>query len=207
MNVENIQSFIEYRFSPLSISQLISRQLVSWALSIACIWLGEKNWWGILSFVIFDLLILCVGIYIAKNGLQKKNSKFLWDGMTLLYLSICLNVIAYHILARNTAGSLLLALALFVLLLICLLFSGLLVCCSIKKNRYSEDAPASESSHVAYIFAVIGLLSAKICLSTITDQMGLQIVALILLLLSYILAFGWTNVIKLILNCKINNSH
>lgn len=205
MNRESIQKFLDYNYVPLTKSQTVARLFTVFLLSGVCWFLQRNNLSATITLLIANIIVLSILIYIWFVGVNRKNSRFLWDSVTFFYIPILLNIIAYCILTWSTGSDMLLLILLILALVICYLVSALIVLWNIYRNRYAQEN-AHSNSIMPYFFALLGLLFAKITSKAFDNQPGMLIIGASLLIISYLVAIGWTSIIRLILNWNMHNS-
>ena len=205
MNRESIQKFLDYNYVPLTKSQTVARLFTVFLLSGVCWFLQRSNLSATITLLIANIIVLSILIYIWFVGVNRKNSRFLWDSVTFFYIPILLNIIAYCILTWSTVSDMLLLILLILALVICYLVSALIVLWNIYRNRYAQEN-AHSNSIMPYFFALLGLLFAKITSKAFDNQPGMLIIGASLLIISYLVAIGWTSIIRLILNWNMHNS-
>lgn len=203
MTEQNIRNFINYHYQPLSASQIAARLITLWVLSIVCCLLGPDRYVWAIGILIPNLLIVGIILYILPIGIREKNSKFLWDGVTYLYISVILNLTAYRILTWESGYDFALLFFLLLVLLLSLAAAGILVLYNIRDDRYNEQGQTSGKSILPYLLSLVGFLFVKYYLDAVGNHIGIQIIAMALLLISAFIGLGWTNLIRFVLNRKL----
>lgn len=203
MTEQSIRNFINFHYQPLSASQIITRLIAVWILSIACCLLGSDRYLWAIGVLIPNLLLMGIILYILRIGIREKTSKFLWDGLTYMYMSVILNFTAYHILTWESGYDLALLFLLILFLLLSLVSAGILVFHNIRDDKYNEQEQTTGKSVFPYLLSLAGFLFVKYHLDVAGNRMGIQIVAMTLLIISVFLGLGWTNLIRLVLNRKL----
>lgn len=199
MDRDAIQKYLDFHYEPLVKGKLVCRLVTVFLLTIVCcIMGGASNIWGV-YLTICSVLITILFIFVWIRGAHNKKYKFLWDGITYLYLSFVLTLISYHMCIQNTDNNLALLLGLLFIFVINILFSGVLVVHNIQHNKYDSSNQTKVDPLIPYLFAIIGYIFIKITTSLYEVQIGMQIASISILVVSCIIGFGWTNLIRFIL--------
>ncbi len=198
MNKKNIQNFIDYNYVPLTRSVCIKRILIFWIFNIPFYLLDKFSFFVGIIFSISNLFISAIFIKIAKSKTDNKESKFLCDGIACLYYSIISNIAAYIALSYYNGYNYFLFVALILSLIICIAVFGLLIFKFIKDGKYSNNSSVGKYAFVPFSGGLLGILLGRFFVSyNDNTQVGIIVIAMCLLIISYLMSIGSLNFVKL----------
>lgn len=194
-NKDNINSFINFHYIPFSRKQCLIRIFVIWLLSALCL-VGIEKLISLVFIVLFDVIISIVfGILIFRSP-KKKASRFICDGLTCLYDSILLNLLAYRVLTLVFGDNIVVMFVFILLLFLCVFISFLLVLYNIKTDKYKAEADNKSILILSMLGAACGIIFAKLLLPNISQHYIILLLSVLLLVISFFLSAGSVNLLK-----------
>ena len=205
MNMYDVQQFVHYNYKPLSTSYIFTRLITVWLLSGVCSLLGENKLPLGIGLFFCSFLVTAVALYIWKSGIKKMNNRFLWDGITNMYISIILNLLSYRLLAWQRGDDLMLLLFFVAATMLFFSISAVIVSWNIKKGRYNKEVQSTSKPAAPYILGCLAIIFTKSFLQTGKSQGGIYVLVMSLIILSAIMGLGWTSLIRLVLNKRLTD--
>ena len=196
---QNILDFINYKYVPFSKGQCGCRILYLWLVGVAlCLLPPHKPSWFFCIFLC-TAFVSGIFIYLSVKLADKQTSRFLCNGLYFLYLSVFLTLAAYRINAY-ACGPNGLKLVLFLLgLLVSMGLFLLLIFKNIKDGKYGAQPQNSSTPIMLAFFAVLGTSLGKIIFSALSEQQGLQMISIVVLLIACLVGIPTHDLLKFIL--------
>lgn len=198
MDKINIQNFIDYNYVPLTRSICIKRILIFWIFNIPFYLLNKFSFLVGIVLSIVNIFVSAIFIKIAKGKVDKKESKFLCDGIAGMYYSIIFNISAYIVLSFYNGHNYFLLVSLILSLVICIVIFGLLVFKFIKNGKYNKNSDIGKFTIVPFSGGLLGISLGRLFVSFTDDtNIGFFVIAMCLLIMSYLMSISSANFIKL----------
>lgn len=211
MNRNNLLNFINFKYAPFSKSQCIKRIVLLWILNIPFYFICRIDGFDKFSFYIgiaftsINLIVLFVFVYLICKKSNTKEARFLCDGITYLYYSVLLNMLAFILLSYNKKYSFLLILFLIAVLLSSVAMFMIIVYKSIKRDDYAEgNTAAGKYTFIPFSSGILGTIFARILFNNVDDtQIGIYVIGLCSLFFSCIMSIGSISFVRLFVLKKL----
>lgn len=194
--MENIISFVNFRYEPIKIRGIIDNYIILLFLNIfnyyICKTVIEKT---ILIFILAIYASLTFATFIIIKN--KKLKSHLYRGIYFIYLNSMFISISYHSLTYGSSGNSILLLILLAVFLSANMYILNMVKINIKNDSYSKYyAGVGENYGVITFMAGLGYLFAMFFLSNLTSDQGFIIVGICTGVLSVAFSFGNVYILK-----------
>lgn len=199
INGENVDAFINYNYIPFSKTQAIKRIIMIWISSIALCFLGKGFMlWVIPTGIVSLAMSVFFVVLITKHDLSK-TSRYMCDGVFYLYMSIILNLASYRVMTLKIGANWLLLIILLLLLLACILLFMIVTLLNIKAGKFAQKNASKKVVSLPFICGLCGILVAKFVLQEQTQEATLQMLAILLLILSFVVSIPSVNLLRTVM--------
>ena len=202
--VNNIEHFIYNQFKPFVKTQAIKRLLFVMVIGVVVSLVGNNivPWLLITSFLFLITAIVFLIIIVRHSA--KDISRFICDGVTFLHLSILMTLLSYRLISLNDRDNLLLLALLLIALVIIISLLVWITMKKIKRGVFNYDKPNTVNLIPPLVFGSGGMIVARWLLINQSQDTIILVIALIVLLLSYVFALGSINLLKALLLRRVN---
>lgn len=205
VNGENIDAFINYNYVPFSKTQTIKRIIMIWISSVALCFLGKGSMlWVIPTGIVSLTISVFFAVLITKYNFSK-TSRYMCDGVFYLYMSIILNLASYRVMTLKIGANWLLLIILLLLLLACILLFMIVTLLNIKAGRFVQKNASKKVVSLPFICGLCGILVAKFVLQEQTQEATLQMGAILLLILSFVVSIPSVNLLRVVMYRRYMN--
>lgn len=196
MNTDNKTAFVNNGFKALKNTFIFQMLFIVWIFSLPSLLIGLKIVW-------IKIILLGLGGAYTIFGIvlmffkKTKAMKFLFDGISSIYISFILVMLAYKIFTylygRENWIIILLSLLLW---LIIIFFYNILARHLVRKNFYMKQKAATGIVAGSLSGAGIGYFFARRYLNNLDDYSSAIVILILVIFLSLIFAMGSANYLK-----------
>ena len=198
MNKDYLLNFINYKYTPFSKSQCIKRIILQWILNTPFYFIYKIDGFDMFSFYIgiaftgINLIVSFVFVYLMCKKSKTKEARFLCDGITFMYYSLLLNMLALILLSYNKKYSFILMLFLIAVLLSSVVLFLIIAYKGIQKDDYTEgNAATGKYIFIPFSSGILGTIFARMLINNTDEtQIGIYVIGLCSLFLSCIASIG-----------------
>lgn len=203
--VNNILNFLDFNFISFNKTQCLKRIAIFWIVSTIVIMIDQFSFLWFVTLFAINLIVSILFIVLIIKFNNFKLSRFVCDGMFYLYLSVLFMLLSYKILTLSTNANYIILVILLTLLFACIASVILLTWRNIKKGAFSNTKFYKEICVGPVAGAVCGILVASVLFQNSSQQSALTILAIVILLLSFIISIPSVNLMKFFLLLYIDN--
>ena len=199
INGENVNAFINYNYVPFSKTQAIKRMIMIWISSAVLCFFGKGSMLWVIPTGIVSLSISGFFVVLITKYHFSKNARYMCDGVFYLYMSIILNLASYSVMTLRIGANWLLLIILLLLLLVCILLFMLVTLLNMKAGRFVQKSVSKKFASLPFVCGACGILAAKFVLQGQTQEATLQLVAILLLILSFMASIPSVNLLRAVM--------
>jgi uncharacterized membrane protein YdcZ (DUF606 family) len=205
MDKQHIEEFLDYNFIPFNKKQCIKRILFIWIFSAIVCFLDNRYVFWILPLGCVDVFIsIFFAVLIVKYS-ELRISRYLFDGIFWLYISVILDVAAYRLLTLYTGSNWMLLIMLMSLLIVCILIFAIIVFQNIKSGKYARTY-SNKLPIWSFCGGVLGIFVARVFLQSLSQEGLTVFLSYLLLVLSLMTSVGSVSLVKAFLHKKLGHS-
>ncbi len=178
MNKANIDKFIEYENASFSEKRCVDKIIIIWLFNVFFYFVGFIS---IYTSILVSVTNIIVSIFLLKlmNKLDKKENRFLFNGIFKFYLSCMMILMSYNLL--NTAN-LYILLCCFLALFLSVSILWWIVFLIVNKGKYKYKSKETKSSLYPYAGALFGYLLVKFIFENLeVSQENIKIIVAVIL--------------------------
>ena len=202
---EDINAFVVFNYSPFSKSQAIKRLLFIWFGSITLSFVGKHYILWLITLMVINTFISVGFLTLILKYSTSPLSRFLSDGVFYFYMAVVLNLASYRVLALECGSNFLILITMLALLLVSIVVFLLISLVNIKSQKFSNSKVVKKINALPLLTGTSALLMSRILLQDSSFNMGLLVLAVALLLLSFILGIPTTNLLKAYFYKKVSH--
>lgn len=204
--MEKIRSYIDFKIVKLDRKLLICFLLFLLMVGVPNIMIGVVANWTNKIYILFFMIMVLFGCYFFINTNSKIESQVLFHGVYFLFVSCSMLSLAYKIadfVIDFTMFQRLLYIGSCIAILVILIIEKLL---KVKGGYYLGKAKSRNLNSLIYASSFGGLFIGRLTVGSISQEMMPLVLSILLLVLSFIFAFGILSILKFYLMIKLKNS-
>lgn len=198
MNIQNIRAYVEYNPQNIKRHQVVVDLITLLLLSIPCIiWL--YNIWVAIGFILFDLFIIAVSIYIVTRPKTTTKHTNLFYGLYLLFISVSCISLSFKFLVIAGYGYVYLLCGMIFAFFVAILLTFVYVLSNIRRGKYKEYLK-NKMNRVGYYSlagAAIGITVTRMVANQLSQSAIFVFLSILLFALALLCCLGTAFFLKL----------
>lgn len=196
LSKKDIQSYLNYGFSPLNRKSSVETILLMWIFALICS-IGSSIL--MIIIVLANVLITALLSLLIIKKSEEQKTRFLFDAITSIYMCCVLMMGLFRYLSLfNMINSAFIIICISTIL-VCMILSVILSYALVRKGFFSKEHKAHSGLFLTpFLGAGIGYASARIFLKGASQNIAITVILIAILLMSLLLCVvGAIDLLKL----------